>query len=55
MDELGWYLVVQNQGAMDTGIYSLLMPSIIIFMIGIILIIAVFVFQGISDNRRINK
>lgn len=55
MDELGWYLVVQNQGAMDTGIYSLLMPSIIIFMIGIILIIAVFVFQRISDNRRINK
>lgn len=45
IDELGWYLVVQNNSSLVSNVYSLLIPSVISMTVGVILICAVFFFS----------
>lgn len=44
IDDLGWYLVVQNNSSLVSSVYSLLIPSVICMIAGIILICTVFYF-----------
>ncbi|MGN0691941.1 MAG: cache domain-containing protein [Oscillospiraceae bacterium] len=43
IDDLGWYLVVQNNSSLVSNVYSLLISSVICMAVGVILICAVFV------------
>ncbi|MGN0630857.1 MAG: cache domain-containing protein [Ruminococcus sp.] len=42
IDDLGWYLVVQNNSSSVSNVYSLLIPSVICMAAGVLLICAIF-------------
>ena len=42
IDDLGWYLVVQNNSSLVSNVYSLLIPSVICMVAGVIFICVVF-------------
>ncbi|MGN0667315.1 MAG: cache domain-containing protein [Huintestinicola sp.] len=44
IDDLGWYLVVQNNSSLVSNVHSLLIPSIVCMAAGVLLICAVFFF-----------
>ena len=45
IDDLGWYLVVQNNSSLVCNVYSLLIPSVICTAAGVLIICAVFFFM----------
>lgn len=45
MDNLEWFLVVENTGAWNSNVFSLIMPSIVCMLLGIVLITGVLVYE----------
>lgn len=55
MEDLGWYLIIEDRHSEKLGILAIIAPSIIVFMIGIIMMAVVFTVVTIKERRAIEE
>lgn len=51
MDNLEWYLIVENQNPLNSNVYNIVTPSVICFIIGFLLFVLVAYWGLVSDNK----
>lgn len=52
MENLDWYLIVQDTDAANSNMYTIIRPSIITLIIGILLIIIIFIADAVKDGLK---